>query len=122
MRANTDNELAKSFGAGLDASAPSPTDLTLAANLHKIRLRAVDSIVLANRRWFERMHLESHHFVELGTRLSRAKSVPEIATAYQQWFGQRLSIAALDAEAATAVPSKLVEVGAVLFAQGRKPL
>ena len=117
MGAGTNGNCLKSNDAGISALMPSPKELTLAANLHKLRMRSVDSIVLANRRWFERLNIEAHHVLELGFRLFSAKSIPETAQAYEEWFRQRLSLAALDAKTASAAPYKLIEVSSSVLAR-----
>jgi len=89
--------------------------------VRELGLRAVDCALFANRRWVERLRHEALHLLDLGAHVGRAGSVAEVARAYQIWFGQRLTIAALDAQTFSAVPAKLLTARTHALARARAP-
>ena len=52
----------------------------------------------ANRDWFDRMQAEATLASEFSTKLAAARSVPEVATAYQEWGSRHMEMAAEDAK------------------------
>lgn len=72
----------------------------------------------ANRDWFDRMQAEATLASEFSTKLAAARSVPEVATAYQEWGSRHMEMAAEDAKRMFAEGQKLAETGARLFFNG----
>jgi hypothetical protein len=51
----------------------------------------------SNQEWSERLQTEINLFSELGAKLSAARSIPELAAAYQSYASQRVAMAGEDA-------------------------
>jgi hypothetical protein len=71
-----------------------------------------------NRNWFDRMQSEAAMASELAGKLTAARSVPEVATAYQDWATQHMERAAEDAKHILAEAQKLAESGVQLLSRG----
>jgi hypothetical protein len=52
----------------------------------------------ANRKWLERVQLESNLWTDVSTRLMSARSAPEAMQVYRDWVAQRLQMAAEDGQ------------------------
>jgi hypothetical protein len=51
----------------------------------------------SNQEWSERLQTEVKLFSELGAKLNAARSIPEVAAAYQSYASQRVAMAGEDA-------------------------
>ena len=71
-----------------------------------------------NRNWFDRMQWEATLASEFATKLTQARSIPETATACQEWATKRTEMAAEDAKRILANGQKLAETGARLLSTG----
>ena len=71
-----------------------------------------------SRNWFDRMQSEAALASELATKLTAARSVPEIATAYQEWAARHMEKAAEDAKRIFIDAQKLAESGAQFLSKG----
>jgi hypothetical protein len=72
----------------------------------------------ANRNWFDRMQAEVTLASEFVGKLTVAHSIPEAATAYQEWTSRHMEMATEDAKRIFADGQKLAETGARLFFNG----
>ena len=112
-----------------DKSAPSnliPPELAAMGKKRLDQLVAMQTEQLeklqeANRNWFERIQSEAKLASEFTAKLTAARSIPEVATAYQEWAGRHLEMAAEDAKRIFADGQKLAETGARLLSNGWWP-
>lgn len=84
----------------------------------KAQTEFVDKLQETNRQWFERIQSEATLASEFAARLTAARSIPEVATAYQEWASRRMGMAAEDAKRVFADSQKLVEAGAHFLSNG----
>jgi anaerobic ribonucleoside-triphosphate reductase len=82
------------------------------AEIQKQQLGIVQEI---NRHWIDRMQSEAKLASEFATKLTSARSMPEVATAYHEWTSRHLDMAAEDAKRIVADSQQLVETGARLL-------
>jgi hypothetical protein len=75
----------------------------------------------ANKIWFDRMQTEAKLASEFTAKLTAARSMPEVAAAYQEWAQRHMEMAAEDAKRMFADGQKLAETGARLMSSGWKP-
>jgi hypothetical protein len=75
----------------------------------------------ANRSWLDRMQLEADLASELRAKLTKAGSIPETATAYQDWAKRRTEMAAEDTKRFLADGQKLMETAARMLSSGWLP-
>jgi hypothetical protein len=71
-----------------------------------------------NQCWFERMQLEATLASEFAAKLTAVRSLPEVATAYQEWATRHMEMAAEDGKRIFADSQKLAETGARLLSNG----
>lgn len=81
----------------------------------------MEALQEANRHWFDRMQAGLSLASELAAKLTAARSIPEAATAYQEWASQHMEMAAEDATRMFADSQKLAETGVRLFLNGWRP-
>jgi len=86
--------------------------------LAAMRTELLGALQEMNRNWFDRMQLEATLASEFATKLTEARSIPETATACQEWATQRTKMAAEDAKRILANGQKLPETGARLLSTG----
>ena len=84
------------------------------AEIQKQQLGIVQEI---NRHWIDRMQSEAKLASEFATKLTSARSMPEVAMAYQEWTSRHLDMATEDAKRIVADSQKLVETGARLLSK-----
>ena len=84
----------------------------------KAQTEFVDKLRETNRQWFERMQSEATLASEFAARLTAARSIPEVATAYQEWANRQMEMAAEDAKRVFADSQKLVEAGVHFLSNG----
>ena len=72
----------------------------------------------ASRHWFDRVQSEATLTSEFAAKLTAARSIPEVATAYQDWASRHMEMAADDAKRIFADGQKLAETGARLLSHG----
>jgi Phasin protein len=87
-------------------------DELVAAQTHQF-----EKLAEIGRNWFERMQSEAALASELATKLTAARSVPEVATAYQEWGTRQMERAAEDAKRVFSEAQKLAESGAQLLSK-----
>ncbi len=75
----------------------------------------------ANQSWFERIQSEANLASEFAVSLTAARSIPETATAFQEWNSRHNELAAEDAQRILAEGQKFVETGARLLSKGWLP-
>jgi cell division septum initiation protein DivIVA len=86
-----------------------------------IQTEQLDKLQEMNRSWFERVQSEATLASEFAAKLTAARSIPEVATAYQEWATQHMEMAAEDAKRIFADGQKLAETGARLLSSGWQP-
>ncbi len=86
------------------------------AEFGKAQTEFVDKLQELNRQWFERMRSEATLASEFAAQLTAARSIPEVATAYQEWANRHMEMAAEDPVFADS--QKLVEAGAHFLSNG----
>lgn len=72
----------------------------------------------ANRSWFDRMQTEATLASEFVAKLTAAHSIPEVATAYQEWTSRHMEMAVEDAKRIFADCQTLAETGTRLLLNG----
>jgi hypothetical protein len=103
----------RSIFSGLGESGKERTEAMVAAQAEFLdRLREI------NQLWFERAKSEVELATELAAKLAHARSVPESATAYQEWATRRMQLALEDGQRLFADSVKLMETSARLFSSG----
>lgn len=75
----------------------------------------------ANRNCFDRMQIEAKLASEFTAKLTAARSMPEVATAYQEWAQQHMEMAAEDAKRVFTDSQKWAEAGVRLWSNGWGP-
>ncbi len=103
-----------------------PSDLSAMGKKHLEELVAIQTEQLGklqdmNRTWFDRMQSEANLASEFAAKLTAARSMPEVATAYQEWAQRHMEMAAEDAKRIFADSQKLAETGARLLSNGWRP-
>ena len=78
----------------------------------------LEKIQKANQDWFERMRLEATEASKFASRLTTARSLPEITAACQEWASRRMEIAADYGKRLLDNSQQFVETGARLFSNG----
>jgi hypothetical protein len=71
-----------------------------------------------NRNWIDRIQSQAKLGFEFAGKLTAAHSIPEVATAYQEWASRQMEMAAEDAKRIFADGQKLAETGARLLSNG----
>jgi len=74
-----------------------------------------------NKIWFDRMQSEATLASEFTAKLTAARSMPDVAMAYQEWGQRHMEMATDDAKRIFADGQKLAETGARLFSNGWRP-
>ena len=86
-----------------------------------IQTERLEKLQENNRAWFDRMQAEVTLASEFAAKLTAARSLPEVATAYQEWAKRHMEMAADDAKRMFADSQKFVETAARLFMNGQPP-
>lgn len=87
----------------------------------KAQTELLDKLQETNQQWTERMQSEATLASEFAAKLTAARSIPEVATAYQEWAGRHMEMAAQDAKRIFADGQKLAETGVRLLSNGWWP-
>ncbi len=74
-----------------------------------------------NKQWFDRVETEATLASELAAKFTAARSIPEVATAYQVWASRHVEMATEDAKRLLAEGQRLAETGARLLSNGWWP-
>ena len=74
-----------------------------------------------NRSWIDGMQSQAKLGSEFVAKLTAARSIPEVATAYKEWASRQMEMAAEDAKRIFADGQKLAETGARLLSNGWRP-
>jgi len=74
-----------------------------------------------NRHWIDRMQSEATLASEFAAKLTVARSMPEVATVYQDWATRHMEMAAEDTKRIFDDGQKLAETGARLLSSGWQP-
>jgi hypothetical protein len=83
-----------------------------------IQTELLETLQEANRTWFDRLQTEATLTSEFATKLTGARSIPETATALQEWTSRCLEMAADDAKHLLADTQKFVGTGARVWSSG----
>lgn len=74
-----------------------------------------------NQQWLNLMQAEADLASELASKLSGAKSVPDVMAAYRQWGKRHFELMAEDAKCTMDAAQKIMQTGAHLIASGFAP-
>jgi hypothetical protein len=74
-----------------------------------------------NRNWLEHMQSETTIASEFANKLSAARSLPDVATAWQEWANRHMELLAQDGRHLLADTEKFMETGARVFGNGWVP-
>lgn len=83
-----------------------------------IQTEQLEKLREVNRNWLDRAQSEATLTSEFTTKLTAARSIPEVATAYQEWASRHIEMAAEDTKRIFADSQKLAETGARLLISG----
>jgi hypothetical protein len=86
-----------------------------------IQTEQLEKLQEVSRNWFDRIQSEAKLASEFTAKLTAARSIPEVATAYQEWAQRHMEMAAEDAKRIFADGQKLAETGVRLLSNGWKP-
>ena len=89
--------------------------------LFAAQTQQVEKLQEISQNWFNRTQSETALASELAIKLTAARSVPEVAAAYQEWATRHLERAAEDAKRIFADAQKLAESGAQILSKGLRP-
>ena len=81
----------------------------------------LEKVQEVNRNWIDRIQSQAKLGSELVAKLTAARTIPEVATAYQEWASGQMEVAAEDAKRIFADGQKLAETGARLLSSGWRP-
>jgi len=120
----TDTLSEKSTASSASALNVAPAEF---AEMGKRRLEAtiriqtdlLDNWQEMNREWLSRVQSEVDLASELTSKLTAARSVPDAATACQEWAGKRMNIFAEDGRRLVADSQKFMQTSARLFSNGQ---
>ena len=85
-----------------------------------VQTEQLEKLQKMNRDWFDRMQSEATLASEFSAKLTAARSLPEVAAAYQEWAARHMEMAAEDTKRIFADGQKLAETGARLLSNGWK--
>jgi Phasin protein len=74
-----------------------------------------------NRNWFEHMQSEAAIASEFANKLTAARSIPDVATVWQEWANRRMELLTQDGRHLLADTEKFIETGARVFGNGWVP-
>lgn len=80
----------------------------------------LDTLQETSRYWLDRIQIEAQFASEIPSKLTAARSVPDIMTACQIWGDQRLKIMAEDTKHLFDDTQKFMQVGVHHLANGRR--
>ena len=86
-----------------------------------IQKEQLEKLQEVNRHWIERMQSAATLASEYAAKLTAARSIPEAATAYQEWAQRHMEMAAEDGKRIVADGQKLAETGARLLSNAWRP-
>lgn len=81
--------------------------------------KLIDKLQEMNREWLARVQSEVDLASDISSKLTAARSLPEVAAACQEWASRRMGLFAEDGRRFIADSQKLADTGARLFSNGR---
>jgi hypothetical protein len=78
----------------------------------------LDTLEEINEHWFARAKSEAEFAAAMANKLAAARSVPDLTTVYQDWFGQRMQRCVEDSNHVIADVQKLIRTGSRLAQNG----
>lgn len=78
----------------------------------------LDALEQINERWFARAKSEAEFATTMANKLAAVRSMPDMTTVYQDWFGQRMQRCVEDGNHVLADVQKLIRTGARLAQNG----
>ena len=78
----------------------------------------VEKLQEMNRQWFDRAQSEANLASELASKLTAARSIPDVMAAYQEWASRRFEMMAEDGKHLLADTQKLMEAATRLLPNG----
>jgi hypothetical protein len=111
------------------ASVSSPMSDLFPPELAKMGKQSAEAIARAqqdfiatveemNRDWLVRVQSEAQLASELAAKLAAARSMPDAASVYQEWMGQRIAMLAEDSQRMWAKTQKFMKAGAWFLPNG----
>jgi hypothetical protein len=99
---------------------PNPSNAAKASadNLSTAQKEMGDTFAEANQHWLTRAKAEGDSMSELMTKLSAARSMPDVAAVYQEWMTQRMQRLAEDGQKLAADSQKFMTAWTKLFSNG----
>jgi hypothetical protein len=110
---STTSAALNSFAASFDKAGKKPIEVISAVQADLFK-----ELQKIGEHWTTRTKTEADLASELVGRLTSARSVPETATAYQEWVIRRAQMAVEDSQRLLADNIKLMETAARLFSNG----
>ena len=87
------------------------------AELVAMQTEQLEKLQEVNRNWIDRMQSQAKLGSEFVAKLTAARSIPEVATAYQEWASRQMEMATEDAKRIFADGQKLAETGGAFVVQ-----
>ncbi|HEY4738565.1 MAG TPA: phasin family protein [Xanthobacteraceae bacterium] len=78
----------------------------------------LDTLEEINEHWFARAKSEAEFAAAMANKLAAARSMPDMTTIYQDWFGQRMQRCVEDSNHVIADVQKLMRTGGRLAQNG----
>ena len=78
----------------------------------------LDALEQINEHWFARAKSEAEFAAAMANKLAAARSMPDMTTVYQDWFGQRMQRCVEDSNHVIADVQKLMRTGSRLAQNG----
>jgi hypothetical protein len=79
----------------------------------------LDALEQINEHWFARAKSEAEFATAMANKLAAARSMPDMTTVYQDWFGQRMQRYVEDSNRVLADVQKLLQTGSRLVQNGK---
>jgi Phasin protein len=78
----------------------------------------LETLEQINEHWFARAKSEAEFTTAMANKLAGARSMPDVSTVYQDWFGQRMQRCVEDSNHVVADIQKLIRTGTRLAQNG----
>lgn len=98
-----------------------PSDIATRAkrqmqDLANVQSEVLDKLQDANRQWLDRIEIESRIASELTSKLTQARSLPDVVAACQVWGNRRFELLGQDTKHLIDDTQKFIQIGANFFA------
>ena len=89
-----------------------------AKSVFAVQKELLDTLEEINEHWFARAKSEAEFSAAMANKLAAARSMPDMTTIYQDWFGQRMQRCLEDSNHVIADVQKLMRTGGRLAQNG----